>query len=59
LPQQIRGLNEVLQSPIYSTAVGLLLYARENTAAPMRLEGIGGGVKGAWQRVRGWVRGNY
>ena len=59
LPQQIRGLNEVLQSPIYSTAVGLLLYARENTAAPLRLEGIGGGVKGAWQRMRGWVRGNY
>jgi cell division protein FtsA len=59
LPQQIRGLNEVLQSPIYSTAVGLLLYARENMAVPMRLEGIGGGVRGAWQRVRGWVRGNY
>ncbi len=59
LPQQIKGLGEVLQNPTYSTAVGLLLYARENTAAPMRIEGIGGGVKGAWQRVRGWVRGNY
>jgi cell division protein FtsA len=59
LPQQIKGLSEVLQSPVYSTAVGLLLYARENTAAPLRIEGIGGGVKGAWQRVRGWVRGNY
>jgi cell division protein FtsA len=59
LPQQIKGLGEVLQNPTYSTAVGLLLYARENTASPLRIEGIGGGVKGAWQRVRGWVRGNY
>jgi cell division protein FtsA len=59
LPQQIKGLGEVLQNPTYSTAVGLLLYARENTASPLRIEGIGGGVRGAWQRVRGWVRGNY
>jgi cell division protein FtsA len=59
LPQQIKGLGEVLQNPVYSTAVGLLLYARENTAAPLRIDGIGGGVRGAWQRVRGWVRGNY
>jgi cell division protein FtsA len=59
LPQQIKGLGEVLQSPTYATAVGLLLYARENTASPLRIEGIGGGVRGAWQRVRGWVRGNY
>jgi cell division protein FtsA len=59
IPQQIRGLSEVLQSPVYSTAVGLLLYARENSVAPMRIEGIGGGIKGTWQRVRGWVRGNY
>ncbi len=34
--QQVKGLVEVVQNPIYSTAVGLLLHARENTQAGAR-----------------------
>ena len=30
LPQQVQGLTDVVRNPIYSTAVGLLLYARDN-----------------------------
>ena len=34
--QQVKGLADVVQNPIYSTAVGLLLHARENTQGPAR-----------------------
>ena len=30
LPQQVQGLSDVVRNPIYSTGVGLLLYARDN-----------------------------
>ena len=33
LPQHVTGLAEVVRNPIYSTGVGLLLYARDNTLA--------------------------
>jgi len=32
----VRGLADAVQNPIYSTAVGLLLYARENAAPRAR-----------------------
>ena len=35
LPQSVRGLADVVRNPIYSTGVGLLLYARDN-AMPAR-----------------------
>ena len=34
--QQVKGLAEVVQNPIYSTGVGLLLYARENAQGAAR-----------------------
>ena len=36
LPGQVKGLADVVRNPIYSTGVGLLLYARENTARRAR-----------------------
>ena len=30
LPQHVKGLSDVVRNPIYSTGVGLLLYARDN-----------------------------
>jgi cell division protein FtsA len=59
LPQHVRGLKDVLQSPMYATGVGLLLYGLER-----RHEGkgdiiIGDGVKGLWSRMRSWFQGNF
>ncbi len=59
LPQGIKGLAEVVRSPVYSTAVGLLLYARENSAPPARSAVLGPGVNGAIARIKGWFHGGF
>ena len=59
LPQQIKGLAEVVRSPIYSTSVGLLLYARENSVSPARTAALGNGWNGALARMKGWFQGSY
>ena len=64
-PQQVRGLAEVLQNPIYSTAVGLLLYARDNAngGSGGRSSGRAGsgpsGVGGVFERMQSWFKGNF
>src|SRR5215213_2759120 len=45
LPQQVKGLADVVQNPIYSTAVGLLLHARENSQGPARGRALGGNMQ--------------
>jgi len=58
VPQQVKGLADVVRNPIYSTAVGLLLYARENSAAPARSAVLGSSVNGALDRLKSWFKGN-
>jgi cell division protein FtsA len=57
-PQQVRGLSDAVQNPIYSTGVGLLLYARENTA-PAAHGPLGGRMGGALGRVTNWFKGHF
>jgi cell division protein FtsA len=59
LPGQVKGLSDVVRSPIYSTAVGLLLYARENSAPASRAAALGGNVAGAFDRMKSWFKGNF
>jgi len=59
VPQGVRGLSEVVNSPAYATAVGLLLYARENSTPPVRSAGLGDGVNTALQRMKGWFKGSF
>jgi cell division protein FtsA len=59
LPGQVKGLSDVVRNPIYSTSVGLLLYARENSAPSMRGAVIGGNVGGLLMRMKNWVKGNF
>jgi cell division protein FtsA len=56
LPQQVRGLADVVRNPIHSTAVGLLLYARENAASAPRASVLSSGALG---RMRRWFHGNF
>jgi cell division protein FtsA len=58
LPQQVRGLADVVRNPIYSTAVGLLLYARENAPAAPAAPLLGAGVDGVLTRMKSWFKGN-
>jgi cell division protein FtsA len=59
VPQQVRGLADVVRNPIYSTAVGLLLYARENAPQPASGPALGAGVSGALARMKNWFKGNF
>jgi cell division protein FtsA len=59
LPSQVKGLSDVVRNPIYSTGVGLLLYARENSAPSTRGAVIGGNVAGMLARMKNWVKGNF
>ena len=57
--QQVKGLSDVVQNPIYSTAVGLLLHARENTQGQTRGRTLPNNVQGAVDRMLSWFKGNF
>jgi cell division protein FtsA len=57
--QQVKGLADVVQNPIYSTAVGLLLHARENSQGPARGRALGGNMQGMFERMQSWFKGNF
>ena len=59
LPGRVKGLGDVVRSPIYSTGVGLLLYARENSAPASRAAALGGNVAGVFDRMKSWFKGNF
>jgi cell division protein FtsA len=59
LPGQVKGLSDVVRNPIYSTGVGLLLYARENALSAGRAGVLGGNVAGMVERMRSWFKGHF
>jgi cell division protein FtsA len=59
LPQQVKGLSEAVQNPIYSTGVGLLLYARENTQSHRGSRTLPTNVSGVLERMKSWFQGNF
>lgn len=59
VPQQVRGLGDVVRNPIHATGVGLLLYARERAGREVAEDPVGGGVRQIWQRMKSWFQGNF
>jgi cell division protein FtsA len=59
VPAQVNGLGEVIRNPIYSTGVGLLQYARENTVGANRVGLLANNVAGMYDRMRGWFKGHF
>lgn len=57
--QQVKGLAEVVQNPIYSTGVGLLLHARENAQGASRGRSLPTNVQGIFNRMQSWFKGNF
>jgi cell division protein FtsA len=55
----VQGLTDVVHNPIYSTGVGLLLYARDNALPARRGRSLGGNAKSALERMRSWFQGNF
>ena len=59
VPAQVDGLGEVMRNPIYSTGVGLLQFARENTIGAGRVGMLAGNVAGMYDRMRSWFKGYF
>lgn len=58
-PTRVLGPQDVIGNPIYSTGVGLLMYARQHRLA-CRGEGADHqGWGGFWTRLRQWFQGNF
>ncbi len=59
IPQHVQGLEEIIHNPIYSTAVGLLLYSKQQQGpgAP-RSKKTPVNVKSIVQRMKGWFQKN-
>lgn len=53
MPEQLGGLLDAVNSPIYSTGVGLVLYGARHGSTKMVRTTNGHGILG---RVRGWLR---
>jgi cell division protein FtsA len=56
IPQHVMGLTEVIQNPIYSTGVGLLLYGKERFASSGGMDNEGEGV---FAKMKNWFQGNF
>jgi len=59
VPQALAGLTDVVRNPIFSTGVGLLLYARDNVMPARRGHALGANGKSALERMRSWFQGNF
>ena len=59
LPQHISGLVDVVRNPIHATGVGLLLYGHQQRYSKLHPLKTGAGVKGMWDRMKGWFQGNF
>ncbi len=56
MPQHVAGLTDVVQNPIYSTGVGLLLYGREHHSG---FDRVGEESSGLLSMIKNWFQGNF
>ncbi|NOQ16118.1 MAG: cell division protein FtsA [Methyloprofundus sp.] len=56
IPQHIIGLTDVVENPIHSTGVGLLLYGRDHVISSEQLMDSGEGV---FSKMKGWFQRNF
>jgi cell division protein FtsA len=58
VPQNVSGLTDVARNPMYSTAVGLLLYGRRQQQQGAQ-EPQPAGLRQLWERIRQWFTGHF
>ena len=58
LPQNIKGLVDVCENPIYATGVGLLLHGQRQQSEAKNFT-IGQSESGVWKRMKSWFQGNF
>ena len=58
-PENVRGLTDYVQAPVFSTAVGLLQYGKLHQSKGSRDSNVKVSVGGLFQRVSNWLRGEF
>ncbi|MFB9885713.1 cell division protein FtsA [Balneatrix alpica] len=62
-PMGVKGLTDIVQNPIYATAVGLLLYSQreraERVAGEVTMTGKSEAQDGFMKKMRRWLQGNF
>ena len=59
MPQNVKGLVDVVRNPIHATGVGLLQYGFHHRYSGSQRElSADSGVKGLWDRMKSWFQGN-
>lgn len=56
VPQHVMGLTDVVQNPVHSTGVGLLLFGRDHLASGDHLVETGNGL---FARMKAWFQNNF
>lgn len=56
VPLHVSGLTDVVQNPIYSTAVGLLLYGKDHKGRGMNIHEDGADL---FSKIKSWFQGNF
>ena len=59
LPRYVGGLAEVVKNPRYSTAVGLLILARQQMQKAPNHRGKDGGISDVFGRMKSWFQNNF
>jgi len=59
LPQYVGGLREVVNSPVYATGVGLILFGHRNRLAQQEEQSPRPGVKNLVGRMKSWFQGHF
>lgn len=58
-PNNITGLTEIVDNPIYATGVGLLVYGQKQRRNLQEVTIQQPSIKGLWSRMRNWFQGNF
>ena len=58
-PQNIGGMVEVANNPVYATAVGLLLVGYQHNSQPKSTKNELAESKKLWERMKSWFQGNF
>lgn len=58
-PNQIHGMIEVIDNPVYATSVGLLLYGLRQRQQQQEMVLNHPSMKNLWSRMRSWFQGNF
>ena len=67
VPHGVKGLDDVVRNPIYSTGVGLLMYGLQKQSDGISFSGIGSRDSYSsdepkaplFERLQAWVKGNF